>query len=100
MATTAAAGAAIEVRDLRKSYGTVDAVRGISFEVGRGEVFCLLGPNGAGKTTTVEILEGYRKRPGGEARGLGIDPAGGPRELRNRVGIVLQECGVQQDLTV
>jgi ABC-2 type transport system ATP-binding protein len=48
---------AIEVRDLRKSYGDVEAVRGISFEVGRGEVFCLLGPNGAGKTTTVEILE-------------------------------------------
>lgn len=53
---------AIEVRDLRRSYGEVEAVRGISFEVARGEVFCLLGPNGAGKTTTVEILEGYRSR--------------------------------------
>ncbi|MBV9334445.1 MAG: ATP-binding cassette domain-containing protein, partial [Solirubrobacterales bacterium] len=51
---------AIEVRDLRRSYGDVEAVRGVSFEVARGEVFCLLGPNGAGKTTTVEILEGYR----------------------------------------
>jgi ABC-2 type transport system ATP-binding protein len=91
---------AIEVRDLRKSYGDVEAVRGISFEVGRGEVFCLLGPNGAGKTTTVEILEGYRLSSGGEVRVLGRDPAAGERELRDRVGIVLQQCGVQRDLTV
>ncbi|HEY1507663.1 MAG TPA: ABC transporter ATP-binding protein [Solirubrobacteraceae bacterium] len=91
---------AVEVRDLRKSYGDVEAVRGISFEVGRGEVFCLLGPNGAGKTTTVEILEGYRLRSGGEVRVLGRDPAAGERELRDRVGIVLQQCGVQRDLTV
>ena len=56
------AAAAIEVHDLRKEYGPVEAVRGVSFEVDRGEVFGLLGPNGAGKTTTVEILEGYRKR--------------------------------------
>src|SRR5690242_6831059 len=68
-------GLAIEVRDLRKSYGGVEAVRGVSFEVARGEVFCLLGPNGAGKTTTTEILEGYRTRDGGEARLLGMDPA-------------------------
>ena len=87
---------AIEVRDLRKSYGEVEAVRGVSFEVARGEVFCLLGPNGAGKTTTVEILEGYRVRSGGDVRVLGLDPAAGERELRERVGIVLQECGVQQ----
>jgi ABC-2 type transport system ATP-binding protein len=91
---------AIEVRDLRKSYGEVDAVRGVSFEVSRGEVFCLLGPNGAGKTTTVEILEGYRTRTGGEARVLGMDPAPGHRKLRERVGIVLQQSGVQNDLTV
>ncbi len=91
---------AIEVRDLRKSYGEVEAVRGVSFEVLSGEVFCLLGPNGAGKTTTVEILEGYRTRNGGDARVLGIDPADGARELRERVGIVLQQCGVQDDLTV
>src|ERR1700733_9520336 len=87
------AGPVIAVSDLRRSYGSVEAVRGISFEVARGEVFCLLGPNGAGKTTVVEILEGYRRRTGGEARVLGLDPAGGPRELRDRVGIVLQECG-------
>jgi len=93
-------GLAIEVRDLRKSYGEVEAVRGVSFEVARGEVFCLLGPNGAGKTTTVEILEGYRLRTGGDARVLGRDPAAGERELRERVGIVLQQCGVQRDLTV
>jgi ABC-2 type transport system ATP-binding protein len=93
-------GLAIEVRDLRKSYGEVEAVRGVSFEVLRGEVFCLLGPNGAGKTTTVEILEGYRARSSGHARVLGMDPAHSERELRERVGIVLQQSGVQTDLTV
>jgi ABC-2 type transport system ATP-binding protein len=93
-------GLAIEVRDLRKSYGEVEAVRGVSFEVFRGEVFCLLGPNGAGKTTTVEILEGYRTRTAGEARVLGMDPLHGERELHERVGIVLQQSGVQNDLTV
>jgi ABC-2 type transport system ATP-binding protein len=93
-------GLAIEVRDLRKAYGELEAVRGVSFEVARGEVFCLLGPNGAGKTTTVEILEGYRSRNGGEVSVLGFDPGASPRELHERVGIVLQECGVQDDLTV
>ncbi len=93
-------GLAIEVRDLRKSYGELAAVDGVSFEVRRGEVFCLLGPNGAGKTTTVEILEGYRARSGGEARVLGIDPATAARVLREQVGIVLQACGVQPDLSV
>ena len=93
-------GPAIEVRDLRKSYGELAAVDGVSFEVRRGEVFCLLGPNGAGKTTTVEILEGYRARSGGEARVLGIDPATAARTLREQVGIVLQACGVQPDLSV
>ena len=97
---THAAEPAIEVRDLRKSYGETQAVGGVSFEVRRGEVFCLLGPNGAGKTTTVEILEGYRERTSGEARVLGIDPATSARELREQVGIVLQQCGVQPDLTV
>ncbi|MGO9954866.1 MAG: ABC transporter ATP-binding protein [Solirubrobacteraceae bacterium] len=90
----------IEVRDLRKNYGDTEALRGVSFEVAKGEVFCLLGPNGAGKTTTVEILEGYRTRSAGEARVLGFDPAHGAREMREQVGIVLQECGVQLDLTV
>jgi ABC-2 type transport system ATP-binding protein len=93
-------GPAVIVRRLRKSYGGREAVRGVSFEVARGEVFCLLGPNGAGKTTTVEILEGYRLRDDGEVAVLGIDPATGSRELRERVGVVLQQCGVQSDLTV
>ena len=66
----------------------------------RGEVFCLLGPNGAGKTTIVEILEGYRTRTAGDVRVLGIDPATESRDLRERVGIVLQQCGVQNDLSV
>jgi ABC-2 type transport system ATP-binding protein len=91
---------AIDVRDLRKSYGDVEAVRGVGFEVVRGEVFCLLGPNGAGKTSIVEILEGYRVRSGGDARVLGFDPESGDRELREQLGIVLQDCGVQKDLTV
>src|ERR1700754_825584 len=93
-------GPAIHVRGVSRSYGEVEAVRGVSFEVARGEVFCLLGPNGAGKTTTVEILEGYRVRTGGDVRVLGRDPAAGERELREAVGIVLQQCGVQRDLTV
>src|ERR1700760_2321020 len=93
-------GPAIHVRGLSRSYGEVEAVRGVSFEVQRGEVFCLLGPNGAGKTTTVEILEGYRVRSGGEVSVLGFDPARGARGMRERVGIVLQQCGVQNDLSV
>jgi ABC-2 type transport system ATP-binding protein len=67
-------GLAVEVRELRKSYGETEAVRGVSFEVDRGEVFCLLGPNGAGKTTTVEILEGYRSRSGGKLASLAWIP--------------------------
>jgi ABC-2 type transport system ATP-binding protein len=91
---------AIEVEDLRKDYGPVHAVRGVSFAVERGEVFGLLGPNGAGKTTTVEILEGYRRRSGGEVRVLGHDPEERDRRLQERVGIVLQSCGFYPRLTV
>jgi ABC-2 type transport system ATP-binding protein len=91
---------AILVRDLHKSYGDVHAVRGIDFEVARGEVFGLLGPNGAGKTTTVEVLEGYRARTSGIVSVLGHDPAGRPRALRERVGIVLQDSGVYRHATV
>ena len=58
--------AAVDVSGLRKSYGDHEAVRGITFRIEEGEVFCLLGPNGAGKTTTIEILEGYRARDAGE----------------------------------
>lgn len=90
----------ISVRGLRKSYGELEAVRGIDLEVERGEIFAFLGPNGAGKTTTVEILEGYRERNAGEASVLSIDPAHATREWRERVGIVLQQCRVQPELTV
>jgi len=91
---------AIEVDGLRKSYGGVDAVNGLSFGVKQGEVFGLLGPNGAGKTTTVEILEGYRDRSAGDVRVLGHDPAVRDRELAQRLGIVLQSCGFYPRLTV
>jgi ABC-2 type transport system ATP-binding protein len=91
---------AIEVTDLRKSYGDVEAVRGVSFAVERGEVFGLLGPNGAGKTTTVEILEGYRRRSAGEVRVLGHDPETRDRRLQERIGIVLQSCGFYPRATV
>src|SRR4051812_27013239 len=90
----------VQVRGLRKSYGDHEAVRGIDFEIPRGIVFGLLGPNGAGKTTTVEILEGFRTRSGGEVSVLGSDPEGGDWELRDRIGIVLQESGVARNLTV
>ena len=88
------------MRDLRKSYGDVEAVRGLSFRVERGEVVGLLGPNGAGKTTTVEILEGYRDRTGGTVSVLGHDPADAPLELRRRVGIVLQSGGFYPRVSV
>jgi ABC-2 type transport system ATP-binding protein len=91
---------AIAVRDLRKSYGSLEAVRGIDFYVERGEVFGLLGPNGAGKTTTVEILEGYRKRDGGEVEVLGTDPALARGDWRERIGVVLQSSAMYETLTV
>jgi ABC-2 type transport system ATP-binding protein len=91
---------AILVRDLHKSYGELEAVRGIDFEVAPGEVFGLLGPNGAGKTTTVEILEGYRARTSGIVSVLGHDPGLRPRDLRRRVGIVLQSSGIYRHITV
>jgi len=90
----------IEVRGLRKTYGDVEAVRGIDLHVDRGEVFALLGPNGAGKTTTVEILEGYRSRTHGEVTVLGLDPASRDRVIREQIGIVLQSTGVDPFLTV
>lgn len=91
---------AVSVVDLHKRYGHNHAVRGISFEIGEGEVFALLGPNGAGKSTTVEILEGHRTRSAGEVAVLGLDPQRGGRELRDRVGIVLQSSGIETELTV
>jgi ABC-2 type transport system ATP-binding protein len=92
--------AAIEVEDLFKSYGAVNALRGITFQVEEGEVFALLGPNGAGKTTTLEILEGHRRRGGGRVSVLGVDPAVGGRAFRERIGIVLQSAGLDAELNV
>jgi ABC-2 type transport system ATP-binding protein len=94
------AAPAILVRDLHKSYGEHEAVRGIDFEVAHGEVFGLLGPNGAGKTTTVEILEGYRNRTSGIVSVLGHDPERRPRALRERVGMVLQSAGMYRHVRV
>jgi ABC-2 type transport system ATP-binding protein len=94
------AAPAILVRDLHKRYGDHEAVRGIDFEVDPGEVFGLLGPNGAGKTTTVEILEGYRTRTTGIVSVLGHDPQQRSRELRARVGIVLQSTGMYRHIGV
>jgi ABC-2 type transport system ATP-binding protein len=91
---------AISVRDLRKSYGAHEALRGISFEIAEGDVFGLLGPNGAGKTTTVEILEGYRSRDGGEVDVLGSDPERADRGFRERIGVVLQQSQLWPNLTV
>jgi ABC-2 type transport system ATP-binding protein len=91
---------AIVVRGLRKSYGELEAVRGVDFEIEEGEVFGLLGPNGAGKTTTVEILEGYRKRDAGEVSVLGHDPERPGREFRERIGVVLQQSQLWQNVTV
>ncbi|MFV2038763.1 MAG: ABC transporter ATP-binding protein [Acidimicrobiales bacterium] len=92
--------AVIEVSDLRKRYGDVEAVRGVSLSIEEGEVFALLGPNGAGKSTAVEILEGHRERTSGEVSVLGMDPATGGREFRDRIGIVLQSSGIEDELSV
>ena len=91
---------AIAVRDLRKSYGPYEALRGVSFEIEEGEVFGLLGPNGAGKTTTIEILEGYRTRDGGEVDVLGFDPERAGSAFRERIGVVLQHSQLWPNLTV
>ncbi len=93
---------AVSVAHLAKSYGDVQAVNDVTFEVEKGEVFALLGPNGAGKTTTIEILEGFRHRSGGEVRTLGVDPSdrSTQRWLRNRIGVVLQELAVEPFYTV
>src|SRR5918994_3342464 len=92
--------AAILVRGLRKVYGDTTAVDGIDLEVQRGEIFALLGPNGAGKTTTVEVLEGYRRRDGGEVSVLGHDPGRAERAFRERIGVVLQQSELWPQLTV
>jgi len=91
---------AVRIRGLRKSYGALEAVRGVSLSIAEGEVYALLGHNGAGKSTIVEILEGHRTRDAGEVSVLGVDPAHGGRTFRDRIGIVLQTSGVESELTV
>ena len=98
-ATGADAGLAVRASDLRKSYGARQILGGVSFEVRRGELFSLLGPNGAGKTTTVEILEGYRRADAGSVRVLGLDPAKDGNALRPRIGLMLQEGGIDNRST-
>jgi len=90
----------IDAQDLRKRYGPVQAVDGVSFQVERGEVFGMLGPNGAGKTTTVEMLEGLREPDGGQALVLGIDVAREPDRLKERIGVQLQTAALYPNLTV
>ena len=92
--------AVVRVRDLRKTYGSVVALDGVSFDIARGETFALLGPNGAGKSSTIEILEGYRDRSGGDVTVLGVDPHSGGIPWKARLGIVLQNTGEQGDVTV
>jgi len=91
--------AIVAVSGLRKHYGALEAVKGISFEVAEGEVFGLLGPNGAGKTTTVEILEGLRKADGGSALVAGIDVTKDPVGAKERVGVQLQQSAFPENLT-
>jgi ABC-2 type transport system ATP-binding protein len=91
---------AVIVSDLRKSYGDLEALRGVSFEIAAGEIFGLLGPNGAGKTTTVEILEGYRKRDAGSVTVLGEDPTKAGQRWRESIGVVLQSSAMYQSLSV
>jgi ABC-2 type transport system ATP-binding protein len=93
-------GAAVQVCDLRMSYGATQVLCGVDFEVCYGEVFCLLGPNGAGKTTTLEILEGFRRPTAGTVRVLGLDPAAQAARVRERAGMVLQECGFPRQARV
>lgn len=91
---------AVKVDGLRKQYGGVTVVDDLSFTIEQGEIFALLGPNGAGKTTAVEIMEGHRRPDGGTVRVLGFDPQTGGRDFRERIGIVLQEAGFDEDFTV
>jgi ABC-type multidrug transport system ATPase subunit len=100
MSSQGANGPVVVVEGLCKDYGGTRAVDELSFSIEQGEVFALLGPNGAGKTTTVEILEGHRSRSAGTVSVLGFDPATGGRAYRERIGIVLQEAGFDEEFTV
>lgn len=91
---------AVKVEGLSKAFGANVAIRDLNLEIRTGEIFALLGPNGAGKTTTVEILEGHIDRDAGNVTVLGLDPRSGSKELKRRIGIVLQETGEEPFLTV
>src|ERR1700685_2676465 len=93
-------GATIEVINLTKRYGDVEALRGLSFQVEEGEVFGLLGPNGAGKTSTVEILEGLRTPDRGSARVCGLDPEKSGNQFKEIIGAVLQSTSLPDKLRV
>lgn len=90
---------AVQVRDLSKRYGNREAVQDLSFEVQQGQIFALLGPNGAGKTSTVEMLEGFRRWDAGDVRVLGLNPLSQARELKSRIGVMLQEGGLYPAIT-
>ena len=92
--------AIIEVQDLHKSYGAVEAVRGLTFNVEQGEVFGLLGPNGAGKTSTVEILEGMRTADSGHVRVCGLDPERSGNKFKQQIGAVLQSTALPDKVRV
>lgn len=93
------ATAAVSITDLRKRYGDLNAVDGLSFQIRPGEIFALLGPNGAGKTTTLEILEGYRTRDGGDVSVLGFDPQREATKLKPLIGVMLQSGGIYPTVT-
>ncbi len=93
-------GVAVQVRDLEMKFGATQVLHGVTFDVNYGEVFCLLGPNGAGKTTTLEILEGFRPPTAGTVRVLDLNPAAQAAKLRERAGMVLQECGFPRQARV
>ncbi len=97
--TAPTTAAAVRAEGIRKAYGRRPVLEDVSFEVRRGELFALLGPNGAGKTTTVEIIEGYRRVDGGSVRVLDLDPAKDGRALRPRLGLMLQEGGIDNRST-
>lgn len=90
----------IQVEHLYKTYGSTRAVDDVSFEVRTGEIFVLIGPNGAGKTTTVEILGGLRRADSGSVRVLGLDPIAQGTQLRQRIGIQLQQAALPDKIKV
>ena len=97
--TAMSASSVIEVDQLNLRYGEFHAVKDLSFQVERGELYALLGTNGAGKTSTLEVIEGHRNPSSGRARVFGLSPTD-RRQVRSRMGIMLQESGIAQDLTV